>query len=295
MSYPNNYTPNPFMAFGKTAKKYGLIRMILAIILMIAMQGLASMTVVDIQNIDPSDQQALEEAFATLIAGAILYIFLLAIGYIVLIVFLIQYLSKLKKLEQYTGNSNLKTVFWLEITNLILVVLGGLILGIFAAPIKIGLFVIIVFILEKWVQSFPARADNPSLGERTKTSFLIMKIGAIVELIINIIVLIVTIPGIFRIILLYIGILLWGYGFWKLGGEILASDSIQASPSSNKTEPTFNQGPPINTPHYNTPTHFGTPASNQSNLGNFDKCKFCGATLIDKDSSFCSTCGQKVN
>ncbi len=237
MSTRNNYFPNPFSEYGKTTKKYGISRIIWSIFQMIAVYGLASMYDA-VEYIDLTDPEAMIAFVETHIASIILYILILLIGLIIFFVILIQYLSKLNNLAKSTMDSNLKTVFWIEIANILLVVIGGIIIGVYATFVKLGLFVVIVFLLEKWVKSIPAQADKLPLMERTKMSFLLMKIGAIYALFISIYSTYVEIPGILGAILLYLGQPIWAFGLLKIGDEIVASDLLQSSPSI-KIEPIF--------------------------------------------------------
>ncbi|MHA1745980.1 MAG: hypothetical protein ACTSWW_08260 [Promethearchaeota archaeon] len=237
MSIRNNYFPNTFSEYGKATKKYGISRIIWSIIQMIAMYGLASMYDAMVL-IDPTDPEAMIALAETYMAGTMLYILILLIGLILFLVMLIQYLSKLNNLAKSTMDSNLKTVFWIEIVNILLVVIGGFIIGVYATFVKLGLFVVIVFLLEKWVKSIPAQTDKLPLMERTKTLFLLMKIGAIYALFMGIYSTYVEIPGILGAILLYLGQPIWAFGLLKIGDEIVASDLFQSSPSI-QIEPTF--------------------------------------------------------
>ena len=198
-------------------------------------------------------------------------------------------------------DSKLKKVYWLEITNILLAIFGGLILGNIGTYIKLILFIGIVFILENWIQSIPTQADKPPLLDRTKKSFLIMKIGAIYALLMTVFSTYIQIPGILGSILLYLGQLMWAFGLMKIGDEIVASNIILSSSSSIQIEPSFNQTPyssygaqpnqasQAQTQSHNTSTSFHSPSSMDEK-----KCKFCGTPLIDKESSFCSLCGGKL-
>ncbi|MHA1520147.1 MAG: hypothetical protein ACTSRK_08185 [Promethearchaeota archaeon] len=237
MSTRNNYFPNPFSEYGKTTKIYGISRIIWSIIQMIAIYGLASMYDA-VGYLDPTDSEAITAFAETYLAGTVLYLLILLIGLIIFLVILIQYLSKLNNLATSTMDSNLKTVFWIEIANILLVVFGGFIIGVYASFVKLGLFVVIVFLLEKWVKSIPTQADKRPLIERTKTSFLLMKIGAIYALLMSIYSTYVEIPGILGAILLYLGQPIWAFGLLKIGDEIVASDLLQSSPTI-QIEPIF--------------------------------------------------------
>ena len=301
MSTPNYYRPNPFTEFGEKAKKYGIARMIWSILQMIAIIGIASSA---FQTIDPYDPEALTNISGAELASALLYLIIISIGILIILVFLGLYLSKLNNLTKYTMDLNLKKIFWFEIINIVLVVFGDLIPFI-GASIKLGIFVAIVFILEKWVQSIPSQADKTPLKDSTKSFFLVMKIGAIFAFIISIIWRFELISGIFGIILRFLGQAIWGFGLLKIGDEIVSSNLMPSAPSI-QVEPVFNQesnptygaptyhAAPSNPQTYDTATNFQNPSSLNNIGGESDKCTFCGATLIDKESSFCSTCGQKL-
>ncbi|UYP47773.1 hypothetical protein NEF87_004058 [Candidatus Lokiarchaeum ossiferum] len=301
MSTPNFYRPNPFTEFGKMTKRYGIARMIWSIFQMIAIIGMASSV---FQTIDANDPEAMTNISGAELMSSFLYIILLIIGFIVILVFLGIYLSKLNNLANITMDSNLKKIFWFEIINIILVVFGDLIPFI-GASIKLGLFIAIVFILEKWIQLIPSQTDKNPLKDSTKNFFLIMKIGSIFAFTVSLINGFVFIPGIFGPILRFLGQIIWGFGLMKIGDEIVASNLMPSAPSI-QVEPVFNQtsnssygaptyqAAPSNTQTFSTPTNFHTPTTINEVDRVSDKCKFCGATLIDKESSFCSTCGQKL-
>ncbi|WP_371803321.1 hypothetical protein [Candidatus Lokiarchaeum ossiferum] len=301
MSTPNFYRPNPFTEYGKMAKKYGIARMIWSILQIIATIGLLSS---DFGNINANDPEAITNISGAALASASIFVFMLIIGFIVILVFLGLYLSKLNNLANITMNSNLKKIFWFEIINIVLVIFGGLIPFI-GASIKLGLFVAIVFILEKWIQLIPSQTDKNPLKDCTKNFFLLMKIGAIFALVVGLINGFLRIPGIFGPILRFLGQVIWGYGLMKIGEEIVASNLMPSAPSI-QVEPVFNQtsnssygtqtyqATPSNTQTFSTPTNFHTPTTINEVDRVSDRCKFCGATLIDKESSFCSTCGQKL-
>ncbi|UYP45627.1 hypothetical protein NEF87_001912 [Candidatus Lokiarchaeum ossiferum] len=264
-----------------------------------------------------NDQEAVAEALGPIAGKILLYGFLSFIGLLISFVFYVRYLVKLNDVSKVTGDINLRNVFRLELSTIFLNIIVFLfvtnyVVLIILSMVLNSLAIISIIFLEKWVRILPNQAEKPFLGDATKSVFLIMKIGLIYSLVLEIMSYIFTISGIWGLILLNLGEVLFIFGFWKLGKLIKASyplETVFSQPSMAYGQPQFSSYATTSSPSHqrygqeqpgmnNSPTlRPSTNAVDPSRIsglgGSEDHCSFCGAPKIDKNATFCSTCGQK--
>ncbi|WP_371806226.1 zinc ribbon domain-containing protein [Candidatus Lokiarchaeum ossiferum] len=315
MSFSNQFDaiPRNIAKYGVAIKRLAFARIIMLFIGIIVINEL--LPLMEQIPADMTDQDALMETLEPIAGQIVLYGFLSFIGLLISFVFYIRYLIKLNDLSKITSDINLRNVFRLELTTIFINILVFLFVTNFIFLIILSMVlnaigIISVVFLEKWVQILPSQAEHPPLRDATKSVFLMMKIGLIYSLVLEIISYFVTISGIFGIILLNLGNFLFIFAFWRLGKAIAISYPLQplfSQPSMTYGQPQFSSyGTPPSQQNYgqeqplmrNSPTNMtSTNVVDPSRIsglgGSEDHCSFCGAPKIDKNATFCSTCGQK--
>ncbi len=317
MSYSDNLIPISIAKYAKAIKKFAIASILMIIIGLISTSALLPL-MEQVLTLDPTDEDAFMEAIEPIMGPFLLYGFLAFVGLLIYFVVFIQYMMKLNQVSKATNDINLRNVFRIEIANIIFPVVialfvANLTLFFILSMIPTILSIVAIFYLEKWFQTLPSHVEKPPLGEETKSIFLMMKIGMIAAFILAILGYIFEFPGVFGLLLLNLGDLLYVFGFWKLGQLITAAYPMQnlfsqtplsygqqQYPSFNTTTTQFprqhGQNPPQSSESQTFTPQTTIPMQPQrSDLGvSKNHCPFCGAPKIDSESRFCSTCGQKM-
>lgn len=255
-----------------------------------------------VSNLDP----AVDDQISTL--GSISFI--LIVIAIIYLIRLIKYISCLNIVKLQTSDIFLNDIFKCE-----LLVIGSFIISLFIYVVDIVVPIIqcgAIIYLEKWIKGLETQqVTNPQSTEKFIKLIRIMEIGLIYSSIVILLNYFVTISGIMSIIFYFLGKIIYAVGYFLIGDGILkkfppihaaqfTNDGAAMENISNRSQNMYGSYPnPNDSIRIPREMPVNDTISQPENIlknggGSEDHCSFCGAPKIDRNTKFCSTCGQRI-
>jgi len=281
--------------YGKGMKNYAIAKLIWAVFMIILTVFLQS----SIQDLALLNESEIMEN-----AGSIMLLALFVLGGFVgggiyLIVRYINYLLKLNKASKTSIGIALRTNVMIE-----MFVLGTYLINAFlyfpllivGELVTIALLLAATIYLGKWVTSLSNHNINGNNINQMISSIRIMQIGLIVK--IGVFLRFFTSPTLdfVGLIISYIGDIILIVGMLKTANIILGTFNMgRLYPQTEYSNALRNRGPvqrpqPQNS-QYPTQSNTSTITPPESK----GLCPYCGSSIVDPNSMFCSVCGKKIN
>lgn len=293
-------TNNDLSNYGRAMKFYAIAKLIWTVFSFVLVFVLGSSI---LGLLDLTEAEMMESA------GSIMLLFVFVVvggvgGGIFIIARYIIFVLKLNRASNSSTGAPLRTNFYIEMG----VIIGYIINAFLVIPTKIYVDLIIFSLLiastiylGKWVNSL----SNQRIDENKKrqmifwirfmTFGIIIKFGEIIRLFSSAPIGSIDPLDNAGMILFFIGDVILIVGMIKTANEIMSIFNTRGDPQSQFSTTMRNRGPvqrpqPENS-QYPTQSYTSTIASPESK----GLCPYCGSSIVDPNTMFCSVCGKKIN
>ena len=286
--------------YGKAMKFYAIAKLIWTVFSFVLLFVLGSSI---LGLLDLTEAEMIESA------GSIMLLFAFVVvggigGGIFIIVRYIIFLLKLNKASNSSTGAALRTNFYIEMG-----VLTGYIINAFLViPTKIYVDLIIFSLLiastiylGKWVNTLSNQRIDENQKRQTlfwirfMTFGIIVKFGEIIRLFSSAPIGSIGPLDNVGMILFYIGDVILIVGMIKTANEIMSIFNTRADPQSQYTTAMRNRGPVQRPQPEKSINQEQTYPSRIQSPEPKGLCPYCGSSIVDPNTMFCSVCGKKIN